>query len=140
MCPLPIYIYSYEGHVTDFGVCPSVPLLRFRHKITLSRYADNRIDNIMKVYIERNHLQLYLIRHREQMLTLFKLIFAKQCSIAHRTHISGISDTNHFGHCHFLTVIEDSDSFLHSVFDSLGQLACVSQCMASVAKSQLFIW
>ena len=32
--------------------------------VTRLRYADKRIVNIMKVYIERNNLQLELIRYR----------------------------------------------------------------------------
>ena len=34
--------------------------------ITQLRYADKRIVNIMKVYIERNNLQLELIRYRNK--------------------------------------------------------------------------
>ena len=43
-----------------------VPLVGFRHPITLLRYADKHIVNIMKVYIERNNLQLELIRYRNK--------------------------------------------------------------------------
>ena len=55
-----IYIQSSEGHMIDFllglFVCLSVsPSLRFGQ---LLRYAGKRIVNIMKVYIERNNLQL----------------------------------------------------------------------------------
>ena len=35
-----------------FDVCPSVPFVCFCHPISLLRYADKRIVNIMKVYIE----------------------------------------------------------------------------------------
>ena len=37
-----------------------VTFVRFLHAITLLRYADKRIVNIMKVYIERNNWQLEL--------------------------------------------------------------------------------
>ena len=69
-----------------FLLCPSVPLVRFRHPIALLRYADKRIVNIMKVYIGRNNLQLELIRYRNKRLTLFTITFAErrfQCNIAH---------------------------------------------------------
>ena len=50
------------------------------------RYADKRIVNIMKVYIERTNLQVELIRFHN----FFLFTFAKrriQCNIAHRTQI-----------------------------------------------------
>ena len=40
---------------------PSVELVRFRHTITVLRNTDKRIVNIMKVYIERDYLQLEMI-------------------------------------------------------------------------------
>ena len=48
-----------------FLLCPTVPLLRFRQPITLFRYADKRIVNVMKVYIKMNNLQLELMRYRK---------------------------------------------------------------------------
>ena len=47
-CNLIIYIYN-------------VLWVTFCHPIMLLRYADKRIVNIMKVYIERNNFQLELI-------------------------------------------------------------------------------
>ena len=44
-------------------VSPSLPLVSFGQ---LLHYADKRIVNIMKVYIERNNLQLELIRYIKQ--------------------------------------------------------------------------
>ena len=61
-----------------------------RHPSTLLRYADKHIVNIMKVYIERNNLQLELIRYSKQMLTLFTSTFVKrqiQYNITHWTQI-----------------------------------------------------
>ena len=50
----------------------------------------NALSIILKVYIERNHLQ---------QLELIRRI---QCNIAHQTHIyQEVSNTNHFGRCHF---------------------------------------
>ena len=46
--------------MTAFLLCPSVSLVRFRHQITPLRYADKRILNIIKVYIERNNLEVEL--------------------------------------------------------------------------------
>ena len=48
-------------------VCPSLSLVRFRHPITLLRYADKGIVSKMKVYIERNNLQVELIRYRNNI-------------------------------------------------------------------------
>ncbi len=42
------------------------PQLHYYASITLLRYADKCIVNIMKVYIGRNNLQLELIRYRKQ--------------------------------------------------------------------------
>ena len=65
---------SEEGHVTFYLVClfvsQSLPLVRFGQ---LLRYPDNCIVNIMKVYIERNNLQVELIRFCN-FLTLFTLL------------------------------------------------------------------
>ena len=41
-----------------FDFCPLVPLVYVHHPLTLLRYADKCIVNIMKVYIKRNNLQL----------------------------------------------------------------------------------
>ncbi len=45
-------------------VCLSLGPLPLVHFGQLLRYADKRIVNIMKVYIERNNLQIELIRCR----------------------------------------------------------------------------
>ena len=49
----------------------------FGQPITLLHYADKRIVNTMKVYIERNNLQLELIRYGKTNLILFTFSFAK---------------------------------------------------------------
>ena len=47
-----------------FLLCPSVPFVRFDHPVMLLCYADKHFVNVMKVYIERNNLQLEFIRYR----------------------------------------------------------------------------
>ena len=47
------------------------------YTITLLRYADNRIVNIMKVYIERSNFQLELIRFSKLMFSLFTFTFCE---------------------------------------------------------------
>ena len=58
--------------------------------VTRLRYPDKCIVDIMiQVYIERNNLQLELIRYRKKD-DLFTFTFTKrriQCNIAHRMHI-----------------------------------------------------
>ena len=56
------------------------------YPITRLRYADNRIVNIMKVYIERTNLQLELIRFSKQMLNLFTFTFLRSDGFANETH------------------------------------------------------
>ena len=72
--------------VNMFYQHPSLSLIRF---IQLLRYADKQIVNIMKMYIDRNNLQVELMRCSKKMLTLLTFNFAKswiQCNIAHRMH------------------------------------------------------
>ena len=52
-----IYIYNVKNDVS-----PSLPLVCFIHPITLLRNSDKFVVNIMKVYIERNNLQLELLQ------------------------------------------------------------------------------
>ena len=50
----------------SFDFYPLLSLVRFDHPITLVlRYADVRMVNMIKVYIERNNLQVDLIRCRK---------------------------------------------------------------------------
>ena len=82
--------------------------------LTLFRYPDKRIVNIMKVYFERNNLQLQSIRYRKQMFTLFTYYFCEAAvSMQYRSPNANqeVSNTNHFG----------------AVSDSLGRLAIASQ-------------
>ena len=67
-------------------VSPSLCLVRFGQLLC---YADKCIVNIMKVYIERNNLQVEFIRCRKKMLTSFTCTFAKQ--------IRRFRTQNHFG-------------------------------------------
>ena len=55
--PQSIYKVKVTCLLSYFDFCPSVPLVRFRHPITLLRYAGKRI----KVCIERNNMQLDVI-------------------------------------------------------------------------------
>ena len=54
-------------------------------------YADKRIVNMMKVYIEGNIMQVELLRFRKKKIDfILTFTFAKrgiQCNIAHRTHL-----------------------------------------------------
>ena len=79
--------------------------------VTKLRYAGKRIVNIMKVYIERNNLQLESIRYSKNILTLFTFTLANgriRPPIAYQE----VSNTNNFG----------------SVSDSL---TAATECMAS---------
>ena len=65
----------------------SLHLVRFGQ---MSCFADTRIVNIMRMYIERNKMQVELIRFRENILSFFTFTFAKriiQCNIVHRTQL-----------------------------------------------------
>ena len=92
----------------------SLSLLRFGLPITLLRFVDKRIVNIMKVYIGRNNnavknvyfIQVYFCEATNSM----------QYPPANTNQ--ALSNTNHFG----------------SVSDCLGQLAAVSQCIATYTK------
>ena len=46
--------------------------------VTQLRHADQRIVNIIKVFIERNNWQLKLRRYSKQMLSLLMFTFAKR--------------------------------------------------------------
>ena len=50
-------------HILNANFSPSLSLVIVGQ---LLRYADKRIANIMKVYIERNNLQVELIRFRNK--------------------------------------------------------------------------
>ena len=47
----------------------------------LLRCAHKRIVNIMKVYIDRNNMQVELVRFRTKMLTLFMFTFANRVTM-----------------------------------------------------------
>ena len=112
---------------------PSVPLVRFRHPVTPLRYADKRIVNITKVFIERNNLQLELIRYRKKCCGLYTHVyFCEATSSMHRlgTKIFTLNASlfarwqqvrmprisERFDHCHFWTVIENSNYLLFTQF------------------------
>ena len=65
-------------------VCLSV--LRFLEFVLVLRYAVKRIVNIMKVSIERNNLQVELIRFRKIMLTFHSRLLLRSEGFTHRTH------------------------------------------------------
>ena len=53
-------VTRFNLYFVSLFVRPSLCLVRF---CELLRYTDNRIVNIMKLYIERNNLQVELIRN-----------------------------------------------------------------------------
>ena len=57
------------------GIRSSLHSVRFGQ---LLRCAHRRIVNIMKVYIERNNMQVELIRFRKKISPLFTFTFAKR--------------------------------------------------------------
>ena len=61
----------------SYAVCllPSLHSVRFGQPL---RCAHKRIVNIMKVYIERNNMQLELIRFRKKTSPLFTFTFARR--------------------------------------------------------------
>ena len=81
----------------------------------LLRYADKRIVNVVKLYIERNNLHLELIRYRTFFYFIHVYFFEMTDSMQYRTHIRK-----------FRT---------QSVSDSLGRLAATSPCMACKLNS-----
>ena len=91
----------------------------------LLRYGDKRIVNnfIMKVYIERNNLQVELIRcHKNVDFIHIYFCEATDLMIIYRPPNTSheVSNTNHVG----------------SVSDSLGRLTAASQCMPSILYVQ----
>ena len=91
------------------------------HFTLLRYYADKRIVNIIEVYIERNNLQLELIQYHKKMWLYSCLLLRRdEFNAISSTNIAyqKVSNTNHFG----------------SVSDSIGWLAAMCECMASVLK------
>ena len=72
--------------------------------LSLSRYADKRIVNIIKVYIERNNLQVELVRYSKNMLTLFTFNFAKR-RIRSANAYQVDSNINHSSLCWFKSIV-----------------------------------
>ena len=66
-----------------FLLCPSVPLV-LPSSIKLLHYLDQRIVNIMKVYIETNNVHLELKRYREKCRLYSIATRRVQCNIARR--------------------------------------------------------
>ena len=87
------------------------------------RYADNRIVNIMKVYIERNNLQVELIRYHKNVDLIHVYFCEATDSMQYRPPNVNreFSKTNHFG----------------SVSDSLGRFSAASEYMAGVKKPDI---
>ena len=81
-------------------------------------HADNRIVNIMKVYIERNKEQVELIRYRKNVDFIHVYFCEATDSMQYRpTNVNQeFANTNHFG----------------SISDSFGRLSASSEYMASV--------
>ena len=63
VCTVYVMLKRSRECLSYLDVCPMVHLRCYRRPITLFRYADTRIVNIMKLYIERNYLQLEVIRY-----------------------------------------------------------------------------
>ena len=98
-------------------VSPSLPFISFWSAITPRRLTHRQYN----VYIEKNNLQVELIRYRSGKKNVdFNHVYF--CDVRDSSQYcppnanQEVSDTNHFG----------------SVSDSLGRLAAVSECMASV--------
>ena len=114
--------------------------VRCRHPITLIRYADKRIVDIMTVYIESNNMHLELIRNSKQCWLYSRLLLrtygfnpispidwasthspamlacsldGSRCS-CHA--YQNVSNTTQFNRCHFWTVIGDSNYLLFAPF------------------------
>ena len=99
-------------------VSPSICLVRFGQ---LLRYADKRIVDIMKVYIERNNLKIEFIYDTVKSVDFIHIYFCEatdsmQYCLPNTNQ--EVSNTNDFG----------------SVSDSLGRLVAASPCTASVNK------
>ena len=86
--------------------------------VTQLHYADKRILNIMKVYIERNNLQLELIRYGKNVDFIHVYFCEAIDSMQYRppNAYREVSNTNHFG----------------SISYSLGRLSAASECMTSL--------
>ena len=84
----------------------SVPLVRYRRSITLLRHADKHIIHIMKVYIERNKMQLEVISYSKTVDFIHVLAYSLRSdgfnAISPTERTSGSFEHNHFGHCHNL--------------------------------------
>ena len=94
--------------------------LSLGHFGPFSYYADKCIVHVIKLYIERNNLQVELIRCRKKCLLFSGLSFAKrrvQCNIAHRTQIR-----------RFRTQAISATSLSQSI----GRLTVAIQCMANI--------
>ena len=67
------------------------------------RYADKRILNIMKVYIERNNLQLELMRYHKNVEFIHVYFCEATALMQYRSPNAyrEVSTTSHVGHCHF---------------------------------------
>ena len=102
---------------SNFDFCPTVYLVRFCHQIVQLRYADKRFVNIMKVYIERNNLQLELIRYCKHFDFIHVYFCEAMDSMQYRppNAYREVSNINHFW----------------PVYDSLGRLVATSECIAS---------
>ena len=89
----------------------------------LLRYVDKRTVSIMKGCIERNHLQVELIRCRKIVYFIPVYFFEAMDSMQYHPLNANqdVSNTKHFG----------------SVSDSLGRLAVACPCMASSCKIDL---
>ena len=81
-------------------------------------HADNRIVNVMRVYIERNNLQLELIWYRKKIFDFIHIYICEATdSMQYRppNAYQEVSNTNHFG----------------SISDSPGRFVAASQCIAT---------
>ena len=110
-------IYFLLGLFVCLFVSPSLCLVRFGK---LLRYADKLIVNI-KVYIERNTLQLECIRYRKHVDFIHVYFCEATDPVQYRppNAYQEVSNTNHFG------------SVSDSLGWTLGRIAAASQCVAS---------
>ena len=84
-----LYIKLRRSHDCFSFFVLGATFIRFRHPITLLRYQEKRIVNKMKVYIERNNLQLELIQNRKKCWLYSRLLLPSDwLNFTHQTHIS----------------------------------------------------
>ena len=97
ICNNEIFINFQEGHVIDFlvRVCVCVSAMRFTYSFgQLLRGAHTRTVNIMKVYTERNSMQVELIRFRKKYRLYWRWEFRSENILSDRRVYETIHDVS----------------------------------------------